>query len=376
MRPADPVRRARRIAFVFGSAALALILVACSSVPNHNPTGDAAPPGLLPGQVVTTQGRAAVDLYLLTFLIAVIVFVLVEGLLLVIALRFRRKKGDMELPDQTHGNNKLEFVWTIVPAITVTILFIAALITLTNVTEVKSANPGVTVDVTGFQWQWTFDYPEYPDSQGKPISLTGAGSTGPEMVLPINEDIRFRVTGKDVIHSFYVPQFFYKKDAIPGRVNEFDITITDAGTYGGQCAEFCGLGHSTMYFTVRAVTRPEFDQWIKDTGAKANAAAVVVPSGAATIAVKAISATAGFDQKALTAPANTPLAIDFTNADANVAHNFAITGGNPDGTEWGGLPFAQGGSHLVYLAPALKAGSYEFHCQIHPNMKGTLTVGS
>lgn len=363
---------------IVGAAAFAVLLVACSGtpVPNHNPTGDANPPSILPGQVVTEQGHAAVNLYLITFVIAVIVFVIVEGLLLLIALRFRRQKGDDVLPTQTHGNNKLEFLWTIIPAITVTLLFVAALITLTNTTEAKSPSPAVTVDVTGFQWQWTFAYPDYVDASGKPISMTGAGSTGPEMVLPVNKPIRFRVSALDVIHSFYVPQFFYKKDAIPGRVNEFDLTITDVGTYGGQCAEFCGLNHSEMYFTVRAVQPSDFDQWVKDAQAAANQTPGPAPSGAATLTVKAIDATAGFDTKALSAPADTPIAVDFTNADLTVIHNFAIKGGKPDGTDWFGLPFAPAGGHEVYQAPPLKAGSYEFFCQIHPNMQGTLTVGS
>ncbi len=377
MRPVDLVRRARRIWFIVGATALAVFLAACgSTVPNHNPTGDAAPPGILPGQVVTEQGKAAVNLYLITFVIAVVVFVIVEGLLIIIALRFRRKKGDDVLPNQVHGNNKLEFLWTLVPAITVTALFVAALITLTQTTEAKSPDPAVTVNVTGFQWQWTFAYPEYVDAKGQPISLTGAGSQGPEMVLPVNQPIRFRVTGQDVIHSFYVPQFFYKKDAIPGRINEFDLNITDPGTYGGQCAEFCGLGHSTMYFTVRAVTRPEFDQWIQDQQAKANATAAPAPSGAASLTIKAVSVTAAFDQKTLSAPANTPLTVNFTNSDTTVQHNFAIKGANPDGSDWYGMPFAPPGASETYQAPALKAGTYQFFCQIHPNMQGTLTVGS
>ena len=172
------------------------------------------------------------------------------------------------------------------------------------------------------------------------------------MVLPVNQPIRFRVTGQDVIHSFYVPQFFYKKDAIPGRVNEFDLTITDPGTYGGQCAEFCGLGHSKMYFTVRAVTRADFDQWVQDEQAKANKTPAPAPSGAATLVLKAISATAGFDQKTLSAPADTPLAIDFTNSDTTVPHNFAIKGANPDGTDWFGTPFAPAGGHELPGAAA------------------------
>jgi cytochrome c oxidase subunit 2 len=352
--------------------------MACSSsVPNHNPTGDDAPPGILPGQVVTTQGQAAVNLYLLTFVIAVIVFFIVEGLLLLIALRFRRKPGDTTLPKQTHGNNNLEFLWTLIPAITVTLLFVAVLLTLTNETEVESSNPAVVVDVTGFQWQWTFAYPGYVAADGKPISMTGAGTQGPEMVLPINEAVQIRVTGQDVIHSFYVPQFFYKKDAIPGRINTFQINITQTGTYGGQCAEFCGLGHDGMYFTVRAVTRPDFDQWAQEAIAKANATPPPAPSGeAGGVNLTAVSVTQGFQEKTLTAPANAPFTITFHNADPGPPHNVAIKGANPDGSDWIGLPPTAPGQTSTYQVPALKPGTYPFYCAIHPNMTGTITVGS
>jgi cytochrome c oxidase subunit 2 len=377
LRAQSPRLRARHLLSALGTALIGLIVLACSSMPNHNPTGDANPPSILPGQVVTTQGRAAVDLYLITFVVAVIVFVLIEGLLLLIAFRFRRKPGDDTLPTQTHGNNRLEILWTLIPAITVTLLFVAVLLTLTNETEVESSNPAVIVDVTGFQWQWTFAYPGYVAADGKPISFTGAGTQGPEMVLPINEPVRIRVTGQDVIHSFYVPQFFYKKDAIPGRVNEFEINITDPGTYGGQCAEFCGLGHNSMYFTVRAVTPDEFGQWAQDALNKQNATPPPAPSGAAgALDLTAVSVSEGFKEKNLTAPANAPFTINFHNSDTAAPHNIAIKGANPDGTDWIGLPPTAAGQQSSYSAPPLKPGIYPFYCAIHPNMVGTLTVGS
>ena len=83
----------------------------------------------------------------------------------------------------------------------------------------------------------------------------------------------------DVIHSFYVPQFFRKLDVVPGRVNEFQVNVAEEGTYGGQCAEFCGLSHADMYFTVRAVDRATFDQWVADEQAKAAETPPPPPSG-------------------------------------------------------------------------------------------------
>jgi cytochrome c oxidase subunit 2 len=86
------------------------------------------------------------------------------------------------------------------------------------------------------------------------------------MVLPVNESILFRLTAADVIHSFYVPAFFFKLDAIPGRTNQFEVTIEKPGVYGGQCAEFCGLAHSDMFFSVRAVEPSEYEAWVTELG--------------------------------------------------------------------------------------------------------------
>jgi cytochrome c oxidase subunit 2 len=348
----------------------ALLLSACATRTNDRPTGDSGVPGMLPGQVVTEQGRAAADLYLPIFLIAVAVFLLVEGLLLLIALRFRRKRGDDTLPAQTHGNNVLELIWTGIPALIVTGLFVLSTSVLLKV-EAVSPEPAVTVDVTGFQWQWTFDY----KAQG--LSYTGAGDEGPEMVLPVDKPVLIRLQAQDVIHSFYVPQFFRKLDVVPGRINQFEVTIEQEGTYGGQCAEFCGLAHDAMYFTVRAVDQASFDQWVAEEQQQAAATPVPVPSGGpagSVIDVTSVSVTAGFDPDALTAPADTPLTIQLDNVDTAAPHNVAIRAAAADGTDWIGLPIAGPGQKATYSVPPIAAGSYTFYCSVHANMTGTLTV--
>ncbi|MBX3029690.1 MAG: cytochrome c oxidase subunit II [Chloroflexi bacterium] len=371
MRVTRAVRTALRRSSVIGVAVLAaLLLAACATRTDDRPTSDSAVPGLLPGQVVTEQGRAAADLYLPIFVIAVAVFVLVEGLLLVIALRFRRRKGDDVLPSQTHGNNLLEVVWTAIPALIVTILFIVSTSVLMDV-EATSDEPAVTVDVTGFQWQWTFDYP------AEQLSFTGAGSEGPEMVVPINESILIRLHALDVIHSFYVPQFFRKLDLVPGRVNQFEVTIEEEGTFGGQCAEFCGLAHDAMYFTVRAVDRATYDQWVADEQEKARQTPPPLPSGGpagSVLQVTSISTAAGYEPTELTGLADTPLTIQLDNPDPEAPHNVAIRGANPDGSDWIGLPIAGPGQKAVYTTPPMPAGAYTFYCSVHANMTGTLTL--
>lgn len=361
--------------------AIALALAGCATESGSSIVGDGQPPGFLPGEIVTQQGQLAAGLYLPIFIIAVTVFVLIEGLLLFLAFRFRRRPADGDLPAQTHGNNLLEVGWTLIPAIIVAGLFVASMSVLFRV-DARSDSPAVTVDVIGFQWQWTFEYPDYTNASGEPVSLTGAGVVGPEMVLPVGETVRFRLHAQDVIHSFYVPQFFRKLDVIPGRVNQFDQVILQPGVYGGQCAEFCGLAHADMYFTVRAVERAEFDDWIAQAQEEANATPPPQPSGGvapgegATLAVTSISITEGFDPEILEAPADTPITFELNNVDPAAPHNVAIRGGEPDGSDWIGMPLADPSSSATYQAPPQPAGTYEFYCSVHPNMVGTLNVGS
>lgn len=350
---------------VFAAATLASLLAACANLPTGNEPGSLPGPGITPVPPVSEAGQATLNLYLITFLIAVIVFIIVEGLLIWITLRYRRKPGDDTLPKQTHGSNPLEILWTVIPAITVTALFIGAFITL-NDQETISANPALTVDVTGFQWQWTFEY------QDKGIKLTGAGKEGPVMGLPVNETVHIRLHSADVIHSFYVPQFLYKKDVVPGRTNEFDVVVQQPGTYSGQCAEFCGLSHADMHFTVQAMERADFDAWIvqQQQQPTPGASQPAPPPGAQTLQVSSVSVTAGFDPSDLTVPANQAFTVQLTNADPSVPHNFSIH--NVNGADWLGQPNADGGGSATYNPPPLAAGDYEFYCSLHPNMKGTL----
>jgi cytochrome c oxidase subunit 2 len=363
--------RVLRLTFI---AAIAVIVAACSGAATGHPGfepgyGPNAPaPGFFPLDSVTQQGVPTQTLYLATFIIAVIVFVLVEGLLLFITLRFRRKSTDTELPPQIHGSSKLELLWTIIPMITVTALFIAAIVTLNEQYDAHVENPDLTIDVTGFQWQWTFDYKD----QG--ISLTGTGRDGPVMAVPVGEKVHIRLHATDVIHSFYVPQFLYKKDVIPGRTNEFDVVVQQVGTYAGQCAEFCGIGHADMHFTVQAMAPADFDAWVTQQQAPPPSPSSL-PSNAPSVSVTSVGILEGFDPNELSIPADTPWSVTLTNADADVPHNFSIHSANPDGSDWDAPVNADGGGSAVYQPPPLKAGDYTFFCSLHANMTGTLHVG-
>jgi cytochrome c oxidase subunit 2 len=200
---------------------------------------------------------------------AAIVGGLVWLLITVAILRYRRRPGDEDhLPPQIGHITWLEVVWTALPIVTILVLFGLTLSTLGKV-DALAAAPPVTVNVTAFRWQWRFDY------AGTNVTVAGAPEKPAEMVVPAGEPIHIVLTSADVDHSFYVPAFLFKRDAIPGKPNEFDLTITDPGTYSGQCAEFCGVFHDRMTLTVRAVTRAEFDAWLRSSAAGQQ------PSGAA-----------------------------------------------------------------------------------------------
>ena len=325
-------------------------------------------PGLFPPPSATDQGAGVNDIYPLVFYIAVGVFLLVEGLIVFAMLRYRRKPTDVDFPTQTHGNNLLEFLWTIIPAAVTAVLFV---LTISGLQKVDARPAGdqyaVTVDVTGFQWQWTFAY------EGLGIDFTGQGEQGPEMVLPVNEPVLIRLHSTDVIHSFYVPRFLYKKDVVPGRVNEFPVRLTVPGeVYGGQCAEYCGLSHNSMYFTVRAASRADFDAWVLVEQEKARATPTPPPSGqpsgppGATVQISA-SNVLKFDQDVVQVPANQPLTIEFKNNDPGAPHNVAIADAG-----FVGQPLANAGQTVTYQAPALAPGDHQFICSVHPTMVGTL----
>jgi cytochrome c oxidase subunit 2 len=205
----------------------------------------------------TTEARDIASLYTIFLAAAAVVAAIVVGLASWAIVRYRAR-GQEDLPVQTHGNTRLEILWTVVPAVTIALLFGFTLVTLGRVDTVDPVEPerGAEIEVTAFRWGWTFTYP----AEG--ITVSGFQEPGPEVVVPVGEPITVRLNSADVVHSFYVPQFLFKRDVVPGRENVFQFTVEEAGSYGGQCAEFCGLYHARMPFTVRAESRPEYEAWL------------------------------------------------------------------------------------------------------------------
>ena len=231
---------------------------------------------------VTDRSLSTKALYDFVFYIAAAIFLLVEGLIIYSAFRFRRKPGDDELPPQTHGNNLVEIVWTLIPTVIVAVLFVLSWQTL-NVVDAK-VTTSVHVTAVAARFQWSF---AYLDGDGNPLftqSLPVRNPDDPEsegggLFLPVGEPIQIDLRSEDVIHAFYVPKFLFKRDVVPGKLNTFDFTVDEPGTYRGQCAELCGTFHGSMVFDVHAVDRPTFDAWVAEQIDKAQATPAPPPSG-------------------------------------------------------------------------------------------------
>ena len=227
----------RRAPAVRWLAVAALVLVAAGCTPTS----------------VTEEGRAVYNLYNLFLYIAAVVFAVVSGLVIWSVIRYRRR-GD-ELPKQTHGNNKLELTWTLIPTVIVLLLFVFTIQAQDKVLD-RSGQADVNLTVTAFQWSWRFTY------EGTGAEVLGSPETIPEMVVPVGQTIRVKLVSADVVHSFYVPQTLFKRQAIPGTDNQFDLTFEKVGLFHGQCTQFCGLQHPDMLFRVRVVSQGEYQNWL------------------------------------------------------------------------------------------------------------------
>jgi cytochrome c oxidase subunit 2 len=369
-------------ALVVGAILIAAVLVAILGGFDLIGASQRVVTSLYPPPAVTEQGARIRDLYTIVFLIAVVVFFVVEGLILWTVLRYRRKPGDDALPAQTHGNAIAEVVWTVVPTLIVAFLFVISWQTLNHV-EIVSADPQTRIKAVAGQFQWTFEYLDQSGENAVYTQLVPIGDDG-GLVLPAGRTVQLSLESPDVIHAFYVPQFLFKRDVVPGRINRFEFTVGEqyAGqTFRGQCAELCGAGHRLMLFDVHAYAPADFDAWLQTRIEEANASPPPSPSGGpapsgqpAGPAIAVAALNIAFNPTTLEAPADTTFKIDFDNQDPSVPHNIAIHEGSPTGPEvWKGEIFP-GPAKKTYDVPPLKAGTYGFICSVHPNMTGTLTV--
>jgi cytochrome c oxidase subunit 2 len=193
--------------------------------------------------------------------IALAVFVIVAGTILVTVLRYRRRPLDEAGGRSEAPVAELLYVLGLAG-------IVALLVSLTFSSEAKvdrvSARPGLRVNVTASKWKWRFSYPDYG------ISIVSADLRPSTLYVPTDETVRFRLVSLDVIHSFYVPALRFKRDAFPGKATTFDL-VFDRPRFMGQCAEFCGLYHADMRFSVEVMPAAEFRSWVAGQRARGEA---------------------------------------------------------------------------------------------------------
>jgi cytochrome c oxidase subunit 2 len=208
----------------------------------------------------TVQGHRIGNLYHLLFYAAIPVAVIVYGLILWSIVRYRRGKDPDRMPKQFRYHIPIEVLYTAIPVFLVLGLFVATYNTEKKIDDLVQ-NPAVRVRVTAFQWQWRFEYPQYG------INVVGTPTRNPTLVLPAGKTVEITLVSADVDHAFYVPGSLFKRDAIPGFPNTFDMNFPQPGFHRGECAEFCGLDHSEMNFMVHVMSPADFDAWARGQGA-------------------------------------------------------------------------------------------------------------
>lgn len=207
----------------------------------------------------STQAGPIDTLWRVLLIVSVPIFVLVTTVVGFAMWKFRMRPGEEELDGpNTHGNTKLEVIWTAIPAIILVCLCGYAYAVLTDIESAKAGE--MKVRVVGEQFAWTF---YYPDETGKEVASN-------QLYVPVNRSVRFVIQSKDVLHDFWVPAFRMKKDAVPGIDTDYRVTASELGTYPVVCAELCGLGHSVMRSTVRVVSNQDFEAFMDRTRAAAN----------------------------------------------------------------------------------------------------------
>jgi cytochrome c oxidase subunit 2 len=179
------------------------------------------------------------------------VFIVVAGLLVYALVRYRERPGDQSVPAQVEGSHLLELLWTAIPFILLVILAIPTFTTGFALAAQPSGSGVLDVTVVGHQWWWEFDYPS--------LGIV----TADELHVPVGEKIALTLKSADVLHSFWVPALGGKEDTVPGRDNTLWLQADKAGLYPGQCAEFCGTGHTEMRLLVVAQNQSDFQQWVQ-----------------------------------------------------------------------------------------------------------------
>lgn len=257
-------RLKRTMAIAAGAAALLFCVAGCTT---------SASSGFLPGQDgLTSQTDGIRNLWTTSWIVLLVIGVIVWALIIWCVVAYRRRKGETGLPPQMRYNMPIEIFYTLVPLILIA-GFGAVTINETYALEAR-ADSGDTsvvhVEAIGQQWTWTFNYTDgnAHEPDGMPAQYVSGNtfdrSTLPTLWLPVGKTVEIQLQSRDVAHSFWVPDFLYKKDMIPGKTNYWTFTPQVVGTYNGACAELCGEYHSMMLFNLKVVSVADYEQHVRD----------------------------------------------------------------------------------------------------------------
>jgi cytochrome c oxidase subunit II len=319
--------------------------------------------------VATDKGEMIDETFKILLIMSVPVFTFVIAGLGYSAIVFRHRGQPDEDGAPITGRGPIPLAWFIVTSLmAVGVMVYPGLTELPKVVALAD-QPDVVVQVTGFRWGWTLNYP----------TLSAKSST--ELVLPVGKTVGFEITSQDVVHSMWVPAFRMRWDAVPGLRTYMSMTPTEEGNYEGdanfrlQCSQLCGGEHARMMVPVRVVSDAEFTAWVAANATGGGGGGPV--EGAQLLAIQANNPAGTvefhFDPDALSATAGTPISVTFSNNDQGVIHNFAVLGA--DGKPLGATEFKPGKVEQVLNLDPLAAGTYNFLCQAHPTtMTGTLEV--
>ncbi|MBZ4486623.1 cytochrome c oxidase subunit II [Microbacterium sp. cx-55] len=263
-----PSKRRIRWAVLPLGIASAVILAGCSTSELH---------GFLPGFVedgtpTTNRTDMVAGLWVNSWIVLLAVGIVTWGLMLWAMIAYRRRKGQTGLPVQLRYNMPIEIFYTVVPLILV-VGFFAFTARDQTILETQYDDPDVSITAIGKQWAWDFQYGNDDTPSDEPVWSMGiqaqtdaAGNVDqaqlPTLYLPVDKSVKIQLESRDVIHSFWIVDFLYKKDMYIGRDNFWSFTPTREGTYAGKCAELCGEYHSAMLFNVKVVSEDEYEQYL------------------------------------------------------------------------------------------------------------------